>query len=207
MHPGLSFSCCCFVIVFLMQLKEKVFQRQQGSYILTVEAGRQLLLSADNRAEVALQAELTEIQEQWKRTSVCLEEQRKDLATLLKVSSHFRCSNQFQPQTYTLQISRQYQVIGVSEAKLGCNSRWVSLAGLGAVWKGNRWIAGETSSVQAPALAAFAWSPRGPSSWTNALQGINLTASVKLNINLLIDIHLFQVQVFESEKSGFTGTL
>lgn len=86
-----------------MQLKEKVFQRQQGSYILTVEAGRQLLLSADHRAEVALQAELTEIQEQWKHTSVCLEEQKKDLATLLKVSAHVSCcfySASFPPRTY-----------------------------------------------------------------------------------------------------------
>lgn len=125
-YTCLSISSCCFVSV--MQLKEKVFQRQQGSYILTVEAGRQLLLSADNRAEVALQAELTEIQEQWKRTSVCLEEQKKDLATLLKVSSHLRCFHQFQPPTYRL-----YRVIRVNEARLGCDSRWVSLAGLGAV--------------------------------------------------------------------------
>lgn len=62
-----------------------MLQRQQGSYILTVEAGRQLLLSADNRAEVALQAELTEIQEQWKHASVRLDEQKKELAALLKV--------------------------------------------------------------------------------------------------------------------------
>ncbi|KAJ0062831.1 hypothetical protein NL108_008118 [Boleophthalmus pectinirostris] len=67
-----------------VQLKEKVLQRQQGSYILTVEAGRQLLLSADGRAEGALQAELTEIQERWKQATVCLEEQRKELAILLK---------------------------------------------------------------------------------------------------------------------------
>lgn len=32
------------------QFKEKVFLRQQGSYILTVEAGKQLLLSADSGA-------------------------------------------------------------------------------------------------------------------------------------------------------------
>lgn len=62
-----------------------MLQRQQGSYILTVEAGRQLLLSADNRAEVALQAELTEIQQQWKHASIRLDEQKKELATLLKV--------------------------------------------------------------------------------------------------------------------------
>lgn len=64
-----------------------MLQRQQGSYILTVEAGRQLLLSADNRAEVALQTELTGIQEQWKHASICLDEQKKELATLLKVEN------------------------------------------------------------------------------------------------------------------------
>uniref|UniRef100_A0AAV2JAL2 Calponin-homology (CH) domain-containing protein n=1 Tax=Knipowitschia caucasica TaxID=637954 RepID=A0AAV2JAL2_KNICA len=67
-----------------VQLKEKVLQRQQGSYILTVEAARQLLLSADGPAEAALQAELTEIQETWKQSSLSLEAQRKELATLLK---------------------------------------------------------------------------------------------------------------------------
>ncbi|KAJ0008745.1 hypothetical protein NQD34_016160 [Periophthalmus magnuspinnatus] len=67
-----------------VQLKEKVLQRQQGSYILTVEAGRQLLLSADSPAEGALQAELTDIQERWKQATVCLEEQRKQLVILLK---------------------------------------------------------------------------------------------------------------------------
>uniref|UniRef100_UPI003AAF302D nesprin-1-like n=1 Tax=Centroberyx gerrardi TaxID=166262 RepID=UPI003AAF302D len=67
-----------------VQLKEKVLQRQQGSYILTVEAGRQLLLSADSRAEMALQGELTDIQERWKHASICLDEQKRELATLLK---------------------------------------------------------------------------------------------------------------------------
>lgn len=62
-----------------------MLQRQQGSYILTVEAGRQLLLSADSRAEVALQAELTDIQERWKNASISLDEQKKELATVLKV--------------------------------------------------------------------------------------------------------------------------
>lgn len=66
-------------------MKEKVLQRQQGSYILTVEAGRQLLLSADSRAEATLQAELTDVQERWKQTSIRLEEQKKELSTLLKV--------------------------------------------------------------------------------------------------------------------------
>lgn len=63
-----------------------MLQRQQGSYILTVEAGRQLLLSADSRAEVALQTELTDIQERWKHASICLDEQKKELAILLKVN-------------------------------------------------------------------------------------------------------------------------
>ena len=62
------------------QFKEKVFLRQQGSYILTVEAGKQLLLSADSGAEATLQAELAEIQEKWKSASVCLEEQKKKLS-------------------------------------------------------------------------------------------------------------------------------
>ncbi|XP_016071417.1 PREDICTED: nesprin-1 [Miniopterus natalensis] len=66
------------------QFKEKVFLRQQGSYILTVEAGKQLLLSADSGAEAALQAELTDIQEKWKSASARLEEQKKKLAFLLK---------------------------------------------------------------------------------------------------------------------------
>lgn len=69
------------------QFKEKVFLRQQGSYILTVEAAKQLLLSADSGAEAVLQAELTEIQEKWKSASVHLDEQKKKLAFLLKVSS------------------------------------------------------------------------------------------------------------------------
>nr|XP_023420318.1 nesprin-1 isoform X2 [Cavia porcellus] len=67
-----------------VQFKEKVFLRQQGSYILTVEAGKQLLLSTDSAAEAALQAELTEIQEKWKSASLHLEEQKKKLAFLLK---------------------------------------------------------------------------------------------------------------------------
>ncbi|XP_055981911.1 nesprin-1 isoform X7 [Sorex fumeus] len=67
-----------------VQFKEKVFLRQQGSYILTVEAAKQLLLSADSGAEAALQTELTEIQEMWRSASMQLEEQKKKLAFLLK---------------------------------------------------------------------------------------------------------------------------
>jgi len=71
------------------QLKEKVVQRQQGSYILTVEAGRQLLLSADSRAEVALQAELTLIQDGWRHANASLDTHKRALATLLKVRAEF----------------------------------------------------------------------------------------------------------------------
>ncbi|XP_010123998.1 PREDICTED: LOW QUALITY PROTEIN: nesprin-1-like, partial [Chlamydotis macqueenii] len=67
-----------------VQLKEKVLLRQQGSYILTVEAGKQLLLSADSGAEAALQTELTEIQEHWNIASTQLEQQKKQLVLLLK---------------------------------------------------------------------------------------------------------------------------
>lgn len=52
-----------------------------------MEAGKQLLLSADSGAEAALQAELTDIQEKWKAASMHLEEQKKKLAFLLKVSA------------------------------------------------------------------------------------------------------------------------
>lgn len=51
-----------------------------------MEAGKQLLLSADSGAEAALQTELTEIQERWKIVSTHLEQQKKELALLLKVS-------------------------------------------------------------------------------------------------------------------------
>uniref|UniRef100_A0A4W5RRV1 Spectrin repeat containing, nuclear envelope 1b n=1 Tax=Hucho hucho TaxID=62062 RepID=A0A4W5RRV1_9TELE len=67
-----------------VQIKEKVLQRQQGSYILTVEAGKQLLLSADSRAEVSLQGELTDIQDRWRCATICLEEQRRELDNLMK---------------------------------------------------------------------------------------------------------------------------
>ncbi|RMC12933.1 hypothetical protein DUI87_10460 [Hirundo rustica rustica] len=72
------------VLLDEVQLKEKVLLRQQGSYILTVEAGKQLLLSADSGAEAVLQTELTEIQERWKIVSTQLEQQKKQLALLLK---------------------------------------------------------------------------------------------------------------------------
>ncbi|XP_077205606.1 nesprin-1 isoform X11 [Paroedura picta] len=67
-----------------MQLKEKVLLRQQGSYILTVEGGKQLLLFADGETETALQTELSEIQERWKLASLRLEAQKKQLTFLLK---------------------------------------------------------------------------------------------------------------------------
>ncbi|XP_059374492.1 nesprin-1-like isoform X2 [Carassius carassius] len=68
----------------VVQLREKVLLRQQGSYILTVEAGRQLLLSADTQAEAALQEELLDIQERWRHANIHLEEHKKELAVLLK---------------------------------------------------------------------------------------------------------------------------
>ncbi|MCJ8743979.1 hypothetical protein PDJAM_G00100910, partial [Pangasius djambal] len=67
-----------------IQLKERVLQRQQGSYILAVEAGRQLLLSADAQAEALLQEELTELQERWRSTSIRLDQRKKELLSLLK---------------------------------------------------------------------------------------------------------------------------
>ncbi|XP_071335456.1 nesprin-1 isoform X2 [Trachinotus anak] len=67
-----------------IQLRERVLQRQQGGYILTVEAGRSLLLSADARAESTLQTELMEIQERWRHTHHRLDQQRRELHGLLK---------------------------------------------------------------------------------------------------------------------------
>ncbi|KAJ8270593.1 hypothetical protein GJAV_G00116870 [Gymnothorax javanicus] len=67
-----------------VQLKEKVLQRQHGSYILTVDAGRQLLLSADSRAESALHTELTDMQERWRHANIRLDEQKRELLSLLK---------------------------------------------------------------------------------------------------------------------------
>ncbi|CAJ1078482.1 nesprin-1 [Xyrichtys novacula] len=67
-----------------IQLKERVLQRQQGGYILTVEAGRSLLLSADTRAESTLQTELLEIQERWRHAHHRLDQQRRELHGLLK---------------------------------------------------------------------------------------------------------------------------
>ncbi|XP_062858462.1 nesprin-1 isoform X4 [Trichomycterus rosablanca] len=67
-----------------IQLKERVLQRQQGSYILAVEAGRQLLLSADAQAEALLQDELTDLQERWRSTSIHLDQRKKELLSLLK---------------------------------------------------------------------------------------------------------------------------
>ncbi|XP_067272909.1 nesprin-1 isoform X4 [Pseudorasbora parva] len=65
-----------------IQLKERVLQRQQGSYILTVEAGRQLLLWADARAEASLHTELTDVQERWRTITFRLDERKKELLSL-----------------------------------------------------------------------------------------------------------------------------
>lgn len=83
--------------VIFPQMREKVLLRQQGSYILTVETGRQLLLSADSRAEASLQEELMNIQERWRLANSRLDEQKKELAGLLKVThmmSHSVCSGE-----------------------------------------------------------------------------------------------------------------
>ncbi|KAF3849909.1 hypothetical protein F7725_019628 [Dissostichus mawsoni] len=67
-----------------IQLRERVLQRQQGCYILAVEAGRSLLLSADSRAESTLQTELMDIQERWRHAHHRLDQQRRELHGMLK---------------------------------------------------------------------------------------------------------------------------
>ncbi|XP_077443053.1 nesprin-1 isoform X2 [Stigmatopora argus] len=67
-----------------IQLRERALQRQQGGYIVTVEAGRSLLLSADAQAESSLQTELMEIQERWRHAHQRLDQQKKELRSLLK---------------------------------------------------------------------------------------------------------------------------
>ncbi|XP_042563111.1 nesprin-1-like, partial [Clupea harengus] len=74
-----------------IQLKERLLQRQQSSYILVVEAGRTLLLSVDSRAEASLQAELSDVQERWRNAILRLDERKKDLHTLLKVRNVCVC--------------------------------------------------------------------------------------------------------------------
>lgn len=70
-----------------------MLQRQQGGYILTVEAGRSLLLSADARAESTLQTELMEIQERWRHSHHRLDQQRRELHGLLKVGQNYTWKN------------------------------------------------------------------------------------------------------------------
>ncbi|TNN68504.1 Nesprin-1 [Liparis tanakae] len=67
-----------------IQLRERVLQRQQGGYILTVESGRSLLLTADARAESTLQTELMDIQERWRHAHHRLDQQRRELHGLVK---------------------------------------------------------------------------------------------------------------------------
>ncbi|XP_061756512.1 nesprin-1-like isoform X2 [Nerophis ophidion] len=73
-----------FPLSSLLQLRQRVLQRQQGGYIVTVEAGRSLLLSVDALAESRLQTELMEIQERWRHAHQRLDQQRKELHGLLK---------------------------------------------------------------------------------------------------------------------------
>ncbi|KPP77537.1 nesprin-1-like, partial [Scleropages formosus] len=68
-----------------VQRKEKAMQRQQGCYIMILEVGRHLLLSADSRVEAELQAELTDMQERWRHVSTRLDECRREMDHLLKV--------------------------------------------------------------------------------------------------------------------------
>ncbi|KAJ3581247.1 hypothetical protein NHX12_016864 [Muraenolepis orangiensis] len=58
-------------------MKEKVLQCQQGSSTLTVEAGRQLLLSADSRTEVGLQGALT--QDGWGQANASQDVHKREL--------------------------------------------------------------------------------------------------------------------------------
>lgn len=85
--------------VIFPQMREKVLLRQQGSYILTVETGRQLLLSADSRAEASLQEELMNIQERWRLAVSRLNEQKKELTGLHKVTDRI---------TFFIQTSLSY---------------------------------------------------------------------------------------------------
>ena len=64
-----------------------MLQRQQGAYILTVEAGRSLLLTADGKVESALQTELMDTQERWRHAHQRLDQQRRELHGLLKVGA------------------------------------------------------------------------------------------------------------------------
>ncbi|KAK1888724.1 Nesprin-1, partial [Dissostichus eleginoides] len=73
-----------------IQLRERVLQRQQGCYILAVEAGRSLLLSADSRAESTLQTELMDIQERWRHAHHRLDQQRRELHGMLKKLRAFK---------------------------------------------------------------------------------------------------------------------
>lgn len=75
-----------FPLLLFLQQRERVLHRQQGSYILAVEAGMSLLLSADAMAESSLQTELMEIQERWRHAHHRLDQQRRELQGLIKVS-------------------------------------------------------------------------------------------------------------------------
>ncbi|XP_053736179.1 nesprin-1 isoform X10 [Synchiropus splendidus] len=78
------YPLCLLSLSSLLQLKERVLQRQQGGYILTVETGRSLLLTADAKAESSLQTELMEIQDKWRHAHHRLEQQRREMHSLLK---------------------------------------------------------------------------------------------------------------------------
>ncbi|XP_068610253.1 nesprin-1 [Brachionichthys hirsutus] len=65
-------------------LDQSQLRERQGGYMLTVVAGRSLLLSADAAAESSLQTTLMEIQERWRHAQHRLDQQRRGLQGLLK---------------------------------------------------------------------------------------------------------------------------
>lgn len=99
-----------------------MLQRQQGGYILTVEAGRSLLLSADAEAESTLQTELMEIQERWRHAHHRLDQQRRELHGLLKVRKTRMILNKYTNFTLTV----EYMNVSHSSMLgflLACNDR------------------------------------------------------------------------------------
>lgn len=93
-----------------------MLQRQQGSYILTVEAGRSLLLSADDGAESTLQTELMEIQERWRHAHHRLDQQRRGLHGLLKVRQNYAWNNSVQVLFFLKILSWFVALLAVREA-------------------------------------------------------------------------------------------
>ena len=103
-----------------------MLQRQQGGYILTVEAGRSLLLSADARAESTLQTELMEIQERWRHAHHRLDRQRRELQGLLKVRQKYSRNNReasFILILWFIEISATHSCMFKCLCSLACSVR------------------------------------------------------------------------------------